>query len=75
MGYEDKVVITQRQKERLSFQLDKDLVENTKENLNMIGLDQSNFLTGFITNIANNGSLPFAVLSDEEEKRHNYLRN
>lgn len=69
MDYRNRMVIASSQKERLSFRLNKAVVENVKENLSMIGLDQSSFLSGFITNIANTGKLPFQPLTPEEEKK------
>lgn len=69
MEYRDRIVQTQRQKTRLSFSIDENLVQNVQENLNMIGLDQSNFLVGFLTNVANNKKLPFEKLSKDEEKK------
>lgn len=53
MDYKEHVVVIDKQKERLSFRINKNIVNVAKDNLEMIGLDQSNFLTGFITNIAN----------------------
>lgn len=69
MDYRDRIVLSQKQKQRLSFKLDKDVVSAVKDNLQMIGLDQSNFLTGFFANVANTGKLPFKLLDDNDRKK------
>lgn len=69
MDYRQSIVATDKQKERLSFRISEDMVNTVKDNLAMIGLDQSNFLTGFITNIANTEKLPFDPLTEEEKKK------
>lgn len=69
MDYKARVVLTHKQKERLNFRIDKNVVQAVKENLKMIGLDQSNFLTGFFANIVNNRKMPFRPLSNEEIKK------
>lgn len=61
--------INAAEKERLNFRFNKSVVENVKENLDMIGLDQSSFLSGFITNVANTGKMPFELLTAAEEKK------
>lgn len=57
------------QKQNLSFQLDKNVVSEVEDSLQMIGLDQRNFLTGFFANVANTGKLPFKVLNDTDRKK------
>lgn len=69
MDYKERVAVVDKQKERLSFRIDKNLVKVVKDNLEMIGLDQGNFLTGFITNIANTEKMPFQPLTEKEKKK------
>lgn len=59
----------QKQKKDLSFSIDKNLVQTVQENLDMLDLDQSDFLAEFLTNVANNQKLPFKKLTEDEEKR------
>lgn len=65
----------QKQKIDLSFSIDKNLIQTVQENLDMLGLDQSDFLAEFLTNVANNQKLPFKKLTKDEEKRQSWRQN
>ncbi|WP_253270194.1 type II toxin-antitoxin system RelB/DinJ family antitoxin [Lactobacillus helveticus] len=66
MDYKDQ---TSMQKTQLSISVDEDLAKDVQEKLEMLGLDQSDFLIGLLTNIANNKKLPFSKLTNEEEEK------
>lgn len=66
MDYKDQ---TSMQKTQLSISVDEDLAKDVQEKLEMLGLDQSDFLIGFLTNIANNKKSPFSKLTNEEEEK------
>lgn len=66
MDYKDQ---TSMQKTQLSISVDEDLAKDVQEKLEMLGLDQSDFLIGLLTNIANNKKLPISKLTNEEEEK------
>ena len=66
MDYKDQ---TSMQKTQLSISVDEDLAKDVQEKLEMLGLDQSDFFIGLLTNIANNKKLPFNKLTNEEEEK------
>ncbi|NRO73640.1 hypothetical protein IMAU20067_00465 [Lactobacillus helveticus] len=66
MDYKDQ---TSMQKTQLSISVDEDLAKDVQEKLEILGLDQSDFLIGLLTNIANNKKLSFSKLTNEEEEK------